>query len=132
MQLTLQTDISLRILILMGGQGLDRRYTITELADFFHVSRNHMVKIVNKLGKESYLLNVRGKGGGIYLAKKPKDINIAEVIRTMENNTEIIDCQKHQCIFTGNCKLKGIINQASVLFFEHISQYTLADILIDL
>ncbi len=131
MQLTVHTDISLRVLMYMGGKAKDSRLTIARLAEVFQVPKNHMIKIVNKLGKKGYLSNVRGKGGGVYLGKPPQEINISEVIRYMESNIEIVDCQKNACPFIGHCKLKCILNQATHLFFEHISQYTLADILVD-
>jgi len=90
-----------------------------------------MIKIISKLGKKGYLTNVRGKGGGVYLGKAPQEINISEVIRYMENKTEVVDCEKNACPFVGHCKLKCILNQATDLFFGHIAQYTLADILVD-
>ena len=131
MQLTLHTDIGLRVLIYMGGQSNDIKSTVAGLAELFNVSKNHMVKIVNELGKAGYLKTVRGKGGGIYLAKKPQDINIAAVVKNLEKITEVVDCKKNNCPFLGNCKLKLLLNQATEAFFEHLEQCSLVDVMAD-
>jgi len=131
MQLTLYTDISLRVLLHFASSTPPQTLTIGALAELFAVSKNHMVKIVNKLGKAGYLHNVRGKGGGISLDRDPKDINIADVIYLMENSTEVVDCEKNRCHFIGHCKLKQVLNQATDAFFSHLNQHTLADLVID-
>lgn len=62
MQLTAHTDYALRVLIYLAIN-TEKRVTITELADFFGISRNHLVKVVHKLGVKGFVLTVRGKGG---------------------------------------------------------------------
>jgi Rrf2 family protein len=42
----------------------------------------------------------RGANGGYYLAKPPKDITIGEIVRTLEDDMEIIECVKSD----GKCK----------------------------
>ncbi len=129
MQLTLYTDISLRVLLHFASTTPSQSLTIGTLADEFSVSKHHMVKIVNQLGKAGYLHNLRGKGGGVSLGRDPAEINIAELILLMENNTEVVDCEKNRCHFIGHCKLKLVLNSATDAFFSHLNQYTLADLI---
>ena len=131
MQLTLYTDISLRVLLFLASQDRSVKYTIANLSEIINTPKNHLVKIVNQLGKNGYLLTVRGKGGGIYLGMDARDINIAEVIKAMEKNTEIVDCNKNTCPMIGACKLKGILNQATQSFFDSIGQYSLVDVIME-
>jgi len=49
MQITNHTDYALRVLIYLA-MSPDRQATITEIADFFTISRNHLVKVVHELG----------------------------------------------------------------------------------
>jgi Rrf2 family nitric oxide-sensitive transcriptional repressor len=58
MRLTLYTDYSLRVLIYLAGRE-DESVTITELADFYKISRNHLVKVVHNLGLKGYILTTR-------------------------------------------------------------------------
>lgn len=128
MQLTHYTDYSLRVLIYLTLQEDDRLVTINEIAEHFSIARNHLIKVVQRLGQLGYVQTVRGKGGGIRLGKPPKAIGIGAVVRDMEANLEIIDCGKPPCPLAGNCDLKGILDEASQAFFAVLNRYTLADL----
>ena len=83
MRLTLHTDYSLRVLMFaaLKGEGLS---TIAEIAEHFEISRTHLMKVVNDLGRAGYLDTVRGKKGGFRLAKKPHQIKVGAVVRDLE------------------------------------------------
>ena len=55
MRLTLYTDYSLRVLLYLAGKE-DEVVTISDLADFYKISRNHLVKVVHNLGLKGYIL----------------------------------------------------------------------------
>src|SRR5690606_20885372 len=82
MYLTLYTDYSLRTLMFLAT--VDRSSTISEVADAFHISRNHLVKVVHHLAREEFILSTRGKSGGITLARSPRRITVGDVVRAME------------------------------------------------
>ena len=71
MQLTRFTDYALRTLTFLAIQPGDRLSTITEVADTFAISRNHVVKIVHQLGIKGYIETVRGKHGASASAVPP-------------------------------------------------------------
>jgi Rrf2 family nitric oxide-sensitive transcriptional repressor len=75
MRLTLWTDYALRTLIFVGAKG-ERLATIAEIAESFDISKAHLMKVVNRLGQQGYLDTVRGKGGGIRLARSPVEIRV--------------------------------------------------------
>jgi Rrf2 family nitric oxide-sensitive transcriptional repressor len=79
MKLTSFTDYSLRVLIYLAADP-SRRATIAEVADAFAISEHHPTKVVHLLGKEGWLANVRGQGGGINLAQAPERINVGDVV----------------------------------------------------
>lgn len=106
--------------------------TITEIADCYHISRNHVVKIVHHLGQLGYLDTMRGKHGGIRLARAPETINIGEVIRQTEASMELVECFSDQnaCIICDSCVLRSIISDALLAFMTVLDGYTLADLMI--
>lgn len=128
MQLTRHTDFSLRVLIFLSLQEKNTLVTINEIAKHFRIVKNHLTKVVHQLALQGYIKTVRGKNGGICLAFPPNEINLGIIVKTMENNTEVINCQKPVCPLNNYCELKGILNEAQNSFFTTLEKYTLADI----
>lgn len=133
MQLTQHTDYSLRVLIYLSLQPA-RLCTITEIADFYGISRNHLVKVVHKLGLLGYIETVRGKHGGLRLARPATDIRVGDVARSTEPNFHIAECfdrEADHCSITNVCRLKSILFQARTAFLETLDGYTIADAVSD-
>ena len=130
MQLTLYTDYSLRVLIYLASHG-DRRVTITEMADAYQISRNHLVKVVHNLASHDFIHTTRGKGGGMRLARRPEEVNIGAVIRQTEPHMNLLECfdkQNNRCSISPACSLKRILYQARKAFYDVVDGYTLADV----
>ena len=132
MQLTLNTDYSLRVLLYVAERP-DEQISTKDISEFFSISQNHLVKVVNNLGKLGYLNLKRGRyGGGITLAKKPEEINIGQVVEKIEPMTivECFDPEKNTCHITSSCRLKGVLMRAKVNFFDHLKMTNLKDLMI--
>jgi Rrf2 family nitric oxide-sensitive transcriptional repressor len=130
MRLTLYTDYSLRVLLYLAFNK-DRLVTISELADFYKISRNHLVKVVHNLGLSGHILTIRGKHGGLRLARPPDEIIIGEVVRRTEPDFELLECfspTEDHCVITHTCGLKHVLFDARNTFLGMLDQYTLADV----
>uniref|UniRef100_A0A3B0M701 HTH-type transcriptional repressor NsrR n=1 Tax=Arsenophonus endosymbiont of Trialeurodes vaporariorum TaxID=235567 RepID=A0A3B0M701_9GAMM len=128
MQLTSFTDYGLRALIYMASLTKDKRTNITEVANVYGVSRNHMVKMINQLSRCGLVAAVRGKNGGIYLGKPAEQIRIGDIVRLLES-LALVNCCSYFCHITSACRLKKILNQAIELFLNKLDKYTLADLI---
>jgi Rrf2 family nitric oxide-sensitive transcriptional repressor len=130
MKLNLQTDYALRVLIYVGtnAEGLS---TIQEIADAFAISKAHLMKVVNRLGRLGYLDTVRGKHGGMRLKRHPEAVRVGDVVRAMEEDLAVIGClgQEHFCRIQGACVLTGALREATNAFLAALDRYTLADLL---
>lgn len=129
MQLTLHTDYALRVLIYLT-QKRDDLATITEIADFYQISRNHLVKVVHHLSSAGFIQTTRGKHGGMKLARSPELISIGDVVRRMEPNFDIVECfnaDNPACVVLSVCALKTALYQASNEFLGVLDHFTLAD-----
>lgn len=128
MQLTRHTDYAFRLLIdLAGRQG--SRTQVAEVAAAQAISRTHLMKIVNRLARAGIVDAVRGRGGGIALARAPHEINLADVVAITEPSCDLVDCAG--CRLARRCKLPGVLDQASRAFEASLSRFTLDDILPD-
>lgn len=130
MQLTTHTDYALRVLMYLALHQ-NERVTITELARYFQISRNHLVKVVHNLGVKGFVETIRGKGGGICLAHPPQDIKIGAVVRELEGNFYLAECfnplKQDQCEIQSICGLTGLFSQALAKYFAVLDEASLSD-----
>jgi len=128
MQLTHYTDYALRVLIFLSLQKKETRTNVSEIAGCFGMSRNHVMKIVHRLGQLEFIQTTRGKGGGIQLKQHASEIKLGDVVRKMEATLEIVNCDVPPCPIRSACHLKGILNLARDAFLHTLDQYSLADL----
>ncbi len=131
MQLTLYTDYALRVLVHLASRESEV-VTVQDVANALGVSRNHLVKVVHHLGLMGLIHSVRGKGGGIALARPAEEISMAEVVRLMEKNLDLLECfhnEDYNCRANGACNLKSALRIAQDSFFAALGRFTLRDLL---
>ncbi len=130
MRLTTMTDYALRLLIYLG-QHPDRLCTTAEVAQAYSISETHLTKITHQLGLGGWITTVRGKGGGMKLALAPEDIQIGELVRSIEPDFYLVEClgELNACTLTSQCRLTGIFNDALAAFLEQLDAHTLAELL---
>ena len=130
MRLALSTDYALRLLMLVGLEP-DRLVTIEEVADRFDISRNHLMKVANLLGQAEYLETVRGRNGGLRLGKAPDQIVVGEVVRKMEPDFAVVECESPTgyCRIAPCCVLRSAMREAVRAFLQKLDHYTLEDLL---
>ena len=129
MRLTAFTDYSLRVLIHVACAP-EGRATIAEVARAFDISEHHLVKVVHMLGREGFLLNTRGRGGGLSLARPAAAINVGALVRLTEGGDVPAECFREdgRCIIAPACRLAGVLQEALDAFYGALDRYTLADL----
>jgi Rrf2 family transcriptional regulator, nitric oxide-sensitive transcriptional repressor len=124
------TDYSLRVLIYLAVLP-ERRATIAEIANAYGIKQNHLTKVVHFLGRQGWLATVRGKGGGLALARPPEAIGIGAVIRQTEGAdlpAECFDREHNRRRVVGACRLAGVLREATEAFHAVLERHTLADL----
>lgn len=132
MQLTQYTDYSLRVLIYLSQKEQGELATITEIAEFYGISRNHLVKVVHNLATYGFIKTMRGKNGGMCLARPAEEIGIGEVVRQTEPNFDIAECfsqKNNSCVISPICALKNMLGDARTNFIQTLDRYTIAQTL---
>lgn len=125
MKLTRYTDYALRVLMFLAARP-ERQATIREIAGSYAVSQNHLMKVVQNLGKHGYVTASRGRTGGLRLARPAADINVGEVVRHTEEGMQLADCGS--CVIAPACGLTAALDAAVGAFMRTLDSYTLADL----
>jgi Rrf2 family nitric oxide-sensitive transcriptional repressor len=129
-RLNLQTDFALRLLMHLAAN-THRLATIAEVADRFRISRAHLMKVAFLLGKGGFVQTVRGRAGGLRLARDAQDIQVGEVFRFMEGEAELVGCVGSpggDCVVAKACRLRGVLSEALLAFLAVLDRHTLADL----
>lgn len=130
MRLTQHSDYAMRLLMYVGRHS-DRLCTISEVARAYGISEPHLMKVTHRLSQTGWLETVRGKNGGMRLAKPAKEIVLGAVLRDTESDLALVEClgNTNGCSISEGCGLTGIMQGALQAFLGHLDGYTLADLL---
>ncbi|MFZ4450514.1 RrF2 family transcriptional regulator [Salibacterium aidingense] len=134
MQLTSYTDYSLRMLIYLEAVDYPKLSSIKKISASYNISYNHLTKVGHELSKLGLIETVKGRNGGIRLAKNPEDINIGWVVRRTEDNLDLVECfdpEKSMCVLTGSCRLQSVLREALHAYMQVLDHYTLKDVTVN-
>ena len=79
MRLTVFSDYTLRVLMYLALERT-RLATIPDIAEAYGISENHLMKVVHQLARAGVVESVRGRGGGIRLARAPDEKELAALL----------------------------------------------------
>jgi Rrf2 family nitric oxide-sensitive transcriptional repressor len=123
------TDYSLRVLIYLAIKGPEKS-TVGEIAKKYHISQNHLVKVVHNLSNKNLIASSKGRGGGLLLAREPGSIAIGDLVKELEEGSYLVECfsENGNCKINPSCKLKGVFARAQQSFYQVLNEHTLKDI----
>jgi Rrf2 family nitric oxide-sensitive transcriptional repressor len=128
MRLTSYTDYSLRALMFLA-LNRDRLVTIADIAQAHNIAKNHLTKVVHHLGTLGFIETVRGRSGGLRLAREPGDITIGDVVRHTESDFYMASCFDEAsagCLYSAGCEMRGALARATKAFLDVLDNVTLA------
>lgn len=131
--LTRFSDYSLRVLMFAAVRG-DKPFSVSEVANQYKLSKNHLAKVVNRLVRLGHLKARRGRRGGVWLGRDARAICLGTLVRSTENESPLVECfaaRTDHCRLTPACRLKGVLAQALEAFYHSLEQRTLADLVDD-
>lgn len=126
MRLTQFSDYAVRVVLYLATHA-DRLCSIHEIAQAYGISQNHLMKVVSDLAGAEYIHSLRGRGGGIRLARPAAEINIGQLLRHTEGQIDLVGCGS--CILAPACGMTCALREAVGQFFLALDRYSLADII---
>jgi Rrf2 family nitric oxide-sensitive transcriptional repressor len=131
MQLTSFSDYALRIALYLGTER-DRVVSVDEISRAYAVSRAHLVKVVQRLVALGIVEGLRGRGGGLRLARPPELIGLGDLVRATEPHLDLVECfdrTTNSCPIAAACRLKKVLADARDQFLATLDGHTVADLL---
>ena len=90
--LSKKTKYGLKALTFLASQKGKEPVQIAEIAKQENISQKFLESILLSLRKTGLLGSKKGKGGGYYLIKEPKKIQMTEVMRILEGPIAMVSC----------------------------------------
>lgn len=113
----------------------DGHHSIAEIAHAYGISKNHLMKVAQRLTAEGFVESVRGRSGGLKLARPAKALNVGSIVRVMEDTGTFVECfdpATNNCVVTPTCGLRHALSGALEAFTQHLDQFTVADLIPDM
>ncbi|MEM9330614.1 MAG: iron-responsive transcriptional regulator RirA [Pseudomonadota bacterium] len=133
MRLTKQTNYGIRIMMYCAAnQG--NLSQIPDIARAYGISEPFLFKILRPLTENGLVKSLRGRKGGIRLARNADDIRLSEIVRATEDNFEMAECFRSEiteCPLVDSCELNSALREALAAFFTVLDKYTVQDLAIN-
>lgn len=129
MRLSVHTDYALRTLMFLAAKG--GQHSIADIARAYGISKNHLMKVAQRLTAEGFVESVRGRSGGLKLARPAHALNVGTIVRIMEDTGTFVECfdpATNACVVTPACGLRHSLAGALEAFIRHLDQFSVADL----
>lgn len=133
MRLTIRTNLAMRVLM-HCAVNMDRKVRKTDIATACNASENHLAQVIHALGQKGFVITMRGRGGGLQLARAPEEISVGALFRAMESGVPLTECfsdVENKCPLSGVCRLHCVLQEAIEAFYQRLDQISLADLVRD-
>ncbi len=133
MRITKRTNIAIRLLMFCATN-TQRLVTKSEVAASCNVSENHLAQVINQLGQLGYLNTVRGRKGGMSLAKPATEITVGSVFRDIEGTLPPGKCfadVDDTCPLISACRLTAALARASQAFYASLDEVSVESLVFD-
>jgi Rrf2 family iron-responsive transcriptional regulator len=130
MRLTQQTNYAVRTLMYCAANP-DRPSKVAEIATSFGMSETHLFKIMKILVDADLIKTLRGRNGGIVLARPANKITLGEVVRVAEESFYLAECfnsGRKDCPILTTCGFNGVLHEALEAFMDVLDSKTIEDI----
>jgi Rrf2 family transcriptional regulator, nitric oxide-sensitive transcriptional repressor len=130
MRLTTRTNLALRALMFCAVND-GRIVRKQEVAELCNVSENHLAQVINGLSRKGFVTTLRGRNGGLKLARPMSRINIGQVARAFEGGVPLAECfaaGRNFCPLSSACRLREALARAVEAFYATLDELTLADL----
>ena len=133
--LSKKTKYGIKALTFLARQQDNTPVQIAEIAKSENISLKFLESILLLLRHSGFLGAKKGKGGGYYLIKDPKDINMAHVYRILEGPISLLPCASHNfyehcvdCTDEATCAVRNLMIEVRDNTLKILESNTLADI----
>ena len=110
MRLSTRGRYGTRLMVDLAQHYADGPIPLGEIAKRQDLSAKYLEQLIILLKGNGLIRSTRGRRGGYMLARSPEEINVGEIIETLEGRLAIVDCvaEPELCDRSPECPTRGI------------------------
>jgi len=131
MKLSTRARYGTRALLDLALQNPGEPVLLKNIAQRQKISLSYLEHIIAPLTAAGIIGSIRGRQGGIHLAKAPEDINIADVVKLLEGSIAPTDCidNPESCHESDYCVTRELWSELYVAMNDVLESTTLKDLM---
>lgn len=105
MQITHQADYAVRTILYLSRLEPNQRVSTSDIAEFNRIPPSFLTKIISQLAIAGLIHTSRGARGGVWLARRPEDISLLDVLEAIDGSLALNNCvaDPGNCNFSADC-----------------------------
>ncbi len=130
-RLSTKSRYGLRALFDMAYNAGNLPIQVKEISRRQNISPRYLEQIFQSFKKAGILKSKKGPQGGYFLAKRPEEITVQDIMQAAEGDTLLVACtcenssEQDLCEFDGNCVTQLVWKEAAALLHDYFSSLTL-------
>lgn len=127
MKLSTRSRYGTRLMLDMAQHHGEGPIQLGDIAKRQGISLKYLEQIIIPLKRAKFIKSVRGPKGGHLLAKSPKEINMAQIVRLLEGSLSIMECLYHPeaCDRSETCLTRQVWREAAQAMYDKLESLTL-------
>jgi Rrf2 family transcriptional regulator, cysteine metabolism repressor len=130
MKLSTRSKYGLRAMLVLAMHEGNEPVMTKEIAEKQNLPATYLEQLMLTLRKAELVNATRGAKGGYVLSRDPKNIQIIDIVETLEGPLELADCADFPncCLDSQFCSLKDLFDDANKALRSVFEKYSLQDI----
>lgn len=134
MKLSVRGEYALRALLVLGANYNDQVVRIQNISDEQKIPKRFLEQILNDLKTAGIVTSKRGIAGGYRLARAPREITLASVVRHIEGALAPVSCvserfyEKCSCPDETRCAIRNVMKEVREAVVKIMDRVTIADL----
>lgn len=130
LQLTRRAEYAIRAMVDLAANYDDQPVMSRKIASRQDIPLKFLIQIIPDLRSAGLIHTVRGSGGGIFMSKKPTEINIRQIVEAIEGPISLNQCLTGEkgCSRKSHCSIHGMWRLAQDRMVSVLESTTLSEL----
>ena len=131
MKLSTKSRYGARILIELALHDSENVMKASEISSNQKIPAKYLEQLLRLLKQAGFVKSVRGPKGGHLLAKKPAHINLGQIVKLFEGQTDLVECvsSPETCEMSAECLVRDAWQEATEVLYKKLDGISIADLL---